>query len=229
MEAMIEAIELKKEYISGKNKTMAINNISLTINRGEMIAIIGPSGCGKTTLLNMLGLIVRPTSGKIIIDNRETETLSEKERAKYRNKMFGYVVQDFALVEDYTVFENIEIPLLYSSVKMSKAKRKKMIEDVLEQVGLSGKIREKAKNLSGGQRQRVAIARAIVNDPEIILADEPTGSLDSKTGKEIINLLMTLVAKGKTLVLVTHDDSIAQKCDKQIKMFDGKIIDIIKA
>ena len=193
MSNLLKATELRKEYVHGKSKTLAVKNVSLAINKGEMVAVTGPSGCGKTTLLNMLGLIVKPTSGKIIIDSQDTELLTNKRRAIYRNKMFGYIVQDFALIEDYTVFENIEIPLLYSEDKMSKAKRKKIIVDILEQVGLSGKSGEKAVNLSGGQRQRVAIARAIVNDPQIILADEPTGSLDSKTSADILELLCKFV------------------------------------
>ena len=221
MEPLLKAIELRKEYTHGNSKTLAVKNISLDINRGEKIAITGPSGCGKTTLLNMIGLIVRPTSGKIIINSEDIKSLSNKNQARYRNNMFGYIVQDFSLVEDYTVFENIEIPLLYSPTRISKMMRKKVISEILEQVGLSIKIDERVANLSGGQRQRVAIARAIVNDPQIILADEPTGSLDSKTSEGVLELLSNLVLKGKTLILVTHDENLAQKCDRQIRIIDG--------
>ncbi len=224
MEPLLKAIELRKEYTHGNSKTLAVKNISLDINRGEKIAITGPSGCGKTTLLNMIGLIIRPTSGKIIINSEDIKSLSNKNQARYRNNMFGYIVQDFSLVENYTVFENIEIPLSYSPTRISKMMRKKLISEILEEVGLSIKMEEKVANLSGGQRQRVAIARAIVNDPQIILADEPTGSLDSKTSEGILELLSNLVLKGKTLILVTHDESLAQKCDRQIRIADGTVV-----
>ncbi|WP_350344460.1 ABC transporter ATP-binding protein [Proteinivorax tanatarense] len=224
MEPIIKGTELKKEFSSGKTKVLAVKDVSIEINKGDKIAITGPSGCGKTTLLNILGLVVKPTSGTVTINSKNTENLSEKELATHRNKVFGYVVQEFALIEEYTVFENIEIPLMYSSDKYSKKKKKEVITDVLKKVDLSVKVNEKAKNLSGGQRQRVAIARAIVNDPQIILADEPTGSLDSQTGEEILKILNSLVKQRKTLVLVTHDHSLAQKCDKQIKMSDGEIV-----
>lgn len=224
MDTILRATRLKKEYIQGSNKILAVRDVSITLKKGEMTAITGPSGCGKTTLINMIGLLVKPSEGNIIIEKKHAETLSVKELAYYRNKMFGYVVQDFALVEDYTVYENIEIPLVYSSNKLSKAKRKEKIKMILGQVGLSIKIDEKVSNLSGGQRQRVAIARAIINDPQIILADEPTGSLDSATSSEIIFLLETLVDKGKTLLLVTHDDKVATRCQEQIKMRDGLIL-----
>ncbi|SES70170.1 ABC transporter ATP-binding protein [Anaerobranca gottschalkii] len=227
MEVIIKAMEVKKEYLTGKNKTLAINNISFDVFKGEKLAITGPSGCGKTTLLNILGLIVKPTSGNIIIDSKEISSFKERERARYRNKYFGYIVQDFALIEEFTVYENIEIPLLYTSEKVPRSRRRKLISELLTQVGLEVKINEKVKNLSGGQRQRVAIARAIVNDPEIILADEPTGSLDSKTGEEIMTILDNLVQLGKTLILITHDNGLAQSCDRQIKLLDGKITEII--
>jgi putative ABC transport system ATP-binding protein len=181
---LIKTENVKKEYMSGKKKNLVLKGVNLEINAGEKIAIVGPSGSGKTTLLNIIGLLLPATEGEVYLAGKRASTLKEKERAKLRNKFFGYVFQEFLLVEEDTVFQNIEIPLLYSLTKKTKSEKRKMVEEVLEKVGLEVKINEKVRNLSGGERQRVAIARAIINDPEVILADEPTGSLDAENGKK---------------------------------------------
>jgi putative ABC transport system ATP-binding protein len=189
-----------------------------------MIAITGPSGCGKSTLLNMIGLLLQPTSGDIIINGVSTSKMNDRKRALLRNHYFGYIAQDFALIQDHTVYENIEIPLVYSAEKWSRTRRIERIKDVLNQVNLDVNLQQKVKYLSGGQQQRVAIARAIVNQPEIILADEPTGALDSKSGQEILNLLRILVDQGKTLLMITHDEQLAKQCDVRLQMSDGKLL-----
>lgn len=222
MGPILVAEALRKEYANGKNRTLAVDGISLSVRQGEKIAVTGPSGCGKTTLLNMLGLIIPPTQGSIQVNMKNATRLSDKERAAYRNKFFGYIVQEFALIESSTVFENIEIPLLYAQKKPGKSQRRMLIASLVEQMGLSVKMNEKVKNLSGGQRQRVAIARAIVNDPQIILADEPTGALDSDTSNEIFALLEQLVTRGKTLILVTHNLELAARCQRQVTLKDGQ-------
>ena len=222
MEPILEARGLDRIYLSGENRTRAVDGVSLSVYPGEKVAVTGPSGCGKTTLLSLLGLIVRPTLGEILIENRPIGQFSQKELSALRNRFFGYIVQDFALIEEASVYENIEVPLLYASPRLNRAQRRRKISQVLDSVGLSIKMNEKAKNLSGGQRQRVAIARAIVNDPRLILADEPTGALDSDTGREILALLDGLVRDGKALLLVTHDRVLADACDRQLRMRDGK-------
>ncbi|MBT1279369.1 ABC transporter ATP-binding protein, partial [Thermoanaerobacter sp. AC272] len=190
---LIKIENVKKEYISGKKKNLVLKGVNLEINEGEKIAIVGPSGSGKTTLLNIIGLLLPATEGEVYLAGKRASSLKEKERAKLRNKFFGYIFQEFLLVEEDTVFQNIEIPLLYSLTKKTKSEKRKMVEEVLEKVGLEVKINEKVRNLSGGERQRVAIARAIINDPEVILADEPTGSLDAENGEKIMDILESLV------------------------------------
>lgn len=218
---LIKAVSLQKEFVHGDNRTHAVKDGSLEMTNGESIAITGPSGCGKTTMINMIGLILTPSKGELYIEGKDAKTFSAKQTAEYRNKFFGYIVQDFALLENYTVRKNVEIPLLYSSERLGARERKKRVQEVLTKVGLTDKINVLARNLSGGQRQRVAIARALVNNPQVILADEPTGSLDSETGQGIIKLIMDLVAEGKGLLMVTHNPEIARQCDYQINMIDG--------
>lgn len=220
---LIKTENVKKEYMSGKKKNLVLKGVNLEINAGEKIAIVGPSGSGKTTLLNIIGLLLPATEGEVYLDGKRASTLKEKERAKLRNKFFGYVFQEFLLVEEDTVFQNIEIPLLYSLTKKTKSEKRKMVEEVLEKVGLEVKINEKVRNLSGGERQRVAIARAIINDPEVILADEPTGSLDAENGEKIMDILESLVDKGKTLLIVTHNEAIAKRCDRIFRIKDGYV------
>ncbi|GAB6116447.1 ABC transporter ATP-binding protein [Thermoanaerobacter brockii subsp. lactiethylicus] len=220
---LIKIENVKKEYISGKKKNLVLKGVNLEINEGEKIAIVGPSGSGKTTLLNIIGLLLPATEGEVYLDGKRASSLKEKERAKLRNKFFGYIFQEFLLVEEDTVFQNIEIPLLYSLTKKTKSEKRKMVEEVLEKVGLEVKINEKVRNLSGGERQRVAIARAIINDPEVILADEPTGSLDAENGEKIVDILESLVDKGKTLLIVTHNEAIAKRCDRIFRIKDGYV------
>ncbi|HAA80776.1 MAG: ABC transporter related [Caldanaerobacter subterraneus] len=220
---LIKTENVKKEYMSGKKKNLVLKGVNLEINAGEKIAIVGPSGSGKTTLLNIIGLLLPATEGEVYLDGKRASTLKEKERAKLRNKFFGYVFQEFLLVEEDTVFQNIEIPLLYSLTKKTKSEKRKMVEEVLEKVGLEVKINEKVRNLSGGERQRVAIARAIINDPEVILADEPTGSLDAENGEKIMDIVESLVDKGKTLLIVTHNEAIAKRCDRIFRIKDGYV------
>lgn len=224
MNQVVEACGLQKVYRYGESITHAVRDISLTINSGESVAIIGPSGCGKTTLINMIGLVINPTQGKLLINSVDVAKLTHKQRAEHRNKVFGYVVQDFALIEDFTAYHNVEIPLLYSKEKANRKERKRRIFEALDQVGLREKTSIKVKNLSGGERQRVAIARAIVNSPHIILADEPTGSLDSKNAEEVIRLLNKLVSLGRTLILVTHNKTLAEQCSRQVMIDDGKVV-----
>ncbi|UZQ83947.1 ABC transporter ATP-binding protein [Thermoanaerobacter sp. RKWS2] len=220
---LIKTENVKKEYMSGKKKNLVLKGVNLEINAGEKIAIVGPSGSGKTTLLNIIGLLLPATEGEVYLAGKRASTLKEKERAKLRNKFFGYVFQEFLLVEEDTVFQNIEIPLLYSLTKKTKSEKRKMVEEVLEKVGLEVKINEKVRNLSGGERQMVAIARAIINDPEVILADEPTGSLDAENGGKIMDILESLVDKGKTLLIVTHNEAITKRCDRIFRIKDGYV------
>jgi putative ABC transport system ATP-binding protein len=220
--SLIEIKSLKKSFNDGKeNKINVIRGIDLRIEKGEKIAIVGDSGCGKTTFINLIGLILNSDSGEIIINESNISDLSSKDKASLRNAFFGYVVQDFALVEEDTTSQNLEIPLLYSKKRYSKREKDKLIIDTLNKVGLSEKINEKVKYLSGGQRQRVAIARAIINNPSVILADEPTGALDVDTSEKIFSLLNTLVIDGKSLILVTHNEKLANYCDKKYKIETG--------
>ena len=202
---------------------MALKNVSFELYKGEKIAIVGPSGGGKTTLLNILGLILNPTSGNIYLEDKKVEHLSDKSLSRYRNEFFGYVVQDFALIEEETAYNNIELPLLYSKHKLNKNQRKNLIETISIKFGVNNLLFQKVKNLSGGQRQRVAIARAVINNPKIILADEPTGSLDSKTTNEVFEILSSLTKEDKTLILITHNNELAKKCDRQFFIKDGQL------
>lgn len=210
-----------KVYSGTGYKVDALNNINLDINEGEMLAIMGASGSGKSTLLNIIGCIDHPTSGRYIFREKNMTELKEKEIAKYRNKVFGFVLQDFALIERYSVSKNIRIPMIYSGVGI-KEQKKRTIE-MLKLLGIEDKKNQLPIRLSGGQRQRVAIARALINDAEIILCDEPTGALDSVTGMEIVSILKKLNEQGKTIIIVTHDEKVAQKCNKVLVLSDGKI------
>jgi len=219
--SIISIKELYKTYGSGESEVKALRGLSLSVDRGDMIAIMGPSGSGKSTLLNIIGCIDRPTDGQYLLDGRKINTFNDSEMAMLRNQNFGFVVQDFALVERYSVYKNVMIPLSYSK-KQIKSKRDK-IEEALSQLGILEKIKAMALNLSIGQRQRVAIARAIVNDPDIILADEPTGSLDSDTGEEVMEIFKQLNKDGKTIIIVTHEKKVASYCQMTIRIEDGKI------
>ncbi|HOJ93287.1 MAG TPA: ABC transporter ATP-binding protein [Dictyoglomaceae bacterium] len=216
---MIHIENLYKYYISGKEKYLALKDINLKIEKGEFVAIIGPSGSGKSTLLNIIGGLDRPSSGKVFIDGEDIFKFDDERLSKYRNKRIGYIFQSFYLEPSYTVFENVMIPLIFSG----DGRREEKVKKALEKVGLSHKLRSKPTELSGGERQRVAIARAIVNDPDILLCDEPTGNLDSQTGLSIMNLLKDLNEEGKTILLVTHNLEYANMSSRILKIRDGEI------
>lgn len=219
---IIKLNNVNKIYSSKQNKVNALNNINLNINKGELIAIVGPSGSGKSTLLNIIGTLDKITDGQYLLKNQQVEKLNISQLSQVRNKTFGFVVQHFALISEYTVFENIEIPLEYAKVKYKD--RKEIINSILRKLKLDDKINKSIKELSGGECQRVAIARAIANDPEIILADEPTGALDQKTGQDVMNIFKNLNREGKTVIIVTHDSKIADQCNRIVKIEDGIII-----
>ena len=221
MKRIIELKKIEKEYGNNNNKVNALRGIDFLVNEGEFIAIMGPSGSGKSTLLNIIGFLDRATKGKYYFKGELVEALNDKELSELRNKNIGFVVQNFALIDDYTVFQNIKVPLDYT--KLSRSEKKKRINDTLKKLNIENKKDKYPNELSGGQNQRVAIARALVNNPEIILADEPTGALDRKTGKEVMDILRTLNKEGKTVIIITHDKIIADMCDKIIEIEDGKI------
>ena len=217
---MISLQNIEKVYRTSTIETLALNSINLDVAKGEFLSIMGPSGCGKSTLLNIMGLLDAPTKGDIRISDQKTGHLSDRELAAFRNKKLGFIFQSYHLINDLQVLDNVELPLLYRS--MSAKERKKLATEALEKVGLSNRVNHFPTQLSGGQRQRVAIARAIVGRPEIILADEPTGNLDSAMGNEIMEILMDLNRKdGTTIVMVTHDENMAHKTHRLVRLFDG--------
>lgn len=219
---MIQLKNVNKTYSKdGQSAVEALKKANLVIKKGEFIAIIGPSGSGKSTMMNILGMLDRPTSGEYYFENKDVNTLNEDELASVRNKKIGFVFQKFHLLPRTTALENVELPLLYSDRKNIR----KLALKALTQVGLSDRAAHKANELSGGQQQRVAIARALVNEPEIIFADEPTGNLDSTSGNEIINIFKELNQAGKTIVLITHDQNVANCAKRVIKIYDGTVND----
>jgi len=223
MKYSVELKAVNKVFKMGDGPNFqALKNINLKIKKGEFIAIVGPSGSGKSTLMNLLGLLDSPTSGVYILDGRTTSGLSDKSKALVRNKKIGFVFQSFNLLSRTSALHNVMLPLVYSRVlgdeRMARAKK------ILDEVGLSDKYQSKPNQLSGGQQQRVAIARALVGDPEIILADEPTGNLDTKTGDEIFSIFEKLNKKGKTVILITHSDELARKAKRVVRIKDGGII-----
>lgn len=224
---ILELNNITKSYKKKKRSVNALESISLVLNKRDFMGIIGKSGAGKSTLLNIIGLISDPTKGIYKLEGNDVSSLSEKEKAEYRNKAFGFVLQNYGLIDSYTVYENVEIPLSYSRERMNvKEKRGKVLE-VLDKVGLKAEIDEPCTKLSGGQRQRVAIARALVNDPSIILADEPTGALDSETANEFLSLLHMINSKlDKTILLVTHDEKMLAYCNRIIKIENGQLSDM---
>ena len=220
---MIKLTGINKIYRTNEIETQALENVNLEVKKGEFLSIMGPSGCGKSTLLNIIGLLDTPTSGTIEINGTHTEAMDDKQLAAFRNKALGFVFQSFHLINSLNVIDNVELPLLYR--KMSSSERTALAKQVLERVGLSHRMRHMPTQLSGGQCQRVAIARAIIGNPEIILADEPTGNLDSKMGAEVMALLKELNEKdGRTIVMVTHNEDQAKQTTRIIRFFDGRQI-----
>ncbi len=213
--------DVTKTYVMGVEKIHALNGVSLDLGKNEYIAIMGPSGSGKSTLMNIIGCLDVPTSGTYSLGGEMVATKSEGELAEIRNRMIGFVFQTFNLIPRSDIFHNVELPLIYGGVP--KAERRERTERAIEQVGLADRMKHKPNELSGGQRQRVAIARALVFNPQIILADEPTGNLDSKTGNEIMGMFDDLHAAGQTIILVTHEDNVADHAHREIRLRDGKI------
>ena len=219
--AMIKLTGINKIYRTNEIETLALENVNLDVVKGEFVSIMGPSGCGKSTLLNIMGLLDAPCSGKIEINGTSVESMKDKELAAFRNKTLGFVFQSFHLINSLNVIDNVELPLLYR--KMAAKERTRLAKEVLDRVGLSHRMRHMPTQLSGGQCQRVAIARAIVGNPEIILADEPTGNLDSKMGAEVMELLHKLNKEdGRTIVMVTHNEEQAKQTSRTIRFFDGR-------
>lgn len=216
---MIKLQNVEKVYRTSSIETLALNNINLDVKKGEFVSIMGPSGCGKSTLLNIMGLLDEPSKGIIEIGGTRVSSYRDKEIAQLRNQKLGFIFQSFHLINDLSVLDNVEIPLLYRESSMKQ--RRELATEALEKVGLSNRMKHFPKQLSGGQKQRVAIARAIVGRPEIILADEPTGNLDSAMGNEILSILQNLNNDGTTIVMVTHDDAMAKKTHRLIRLFDG--------
>ncbi|APM40746.1 ABC transporter ATP-binding protein [Clostridium kluyveri] len=214
---------IKKIYSKKQNKTFALNGIDLTIDEGDMVAIMGPSGSGKSTLLNILGLIDVPSSGNYSLDGYAVEKIKTRNIHKFRNKYIGFIFQYFALLKDYTMLDNVVLPLTYR--RMPHKQRLNKAKEYIEKVGISDYIDKTPGELSGGQQQRIAIARALVGEPSLILADEPTGNLDQKTGQDIMKLLCQINRQKKTIIIVTHDINVAKKCHRIITIVDGKILE----
>ncbi len=223
MSKIIQLKNVSKTYQIGETKVNALNNLSLDVNKGEFIAIMGPSGSGKSTAMNMVGSLDTPTTGQVILDGYDISKLEESQLATIRGKKIGFVFQTFNLLPSMTALENVMLPIAFQN-KISRELREKKATDMLNLVGLGDRLHNKPGQLSGGQRQRVAIARALINEPEVILADEPTGNLDSKTGQDVMNLLENLNRKHKkTIILVTHDKEIAKRADRILNLKDGTI------
>ena len=219
---MIKTINLQKIFKTEEVETWALNNVSVEVKEGEFVAIMGPSGCGKSTLLNILGLLDNPTGGEYYLNGKEVSKYTESQRTNLRKGVIGFVFQSFNLIDELTVFENVELPLLYAGV--STRERVKRVNEALERMQIAHRTEHYPQQLSGGQQQRVAIARAIVTNPRIILADEPTGNLDSTNGNEVMSLLKELNRDGATVVMVTHSEENAREAERIIRMMDGYIL-----
>jgi putative ABC transport system ATP-binding protein len=219
---MIKTNDLTKIFRTEEVETTALNKVTLHVKEGEYVAVMGPSGCGKSTLLNILGLLDNPSSGSYIFNGTEVANLKERDRTIFRKGNIGFVFQSFNLIDELNVYENVELPLIY--LKMKTSDRKKRVEDVLERMKIGHRAKHFPQQLSGGQQQRVAIARAVVANPKLILADEPTGNLDSKNGIEVINLLTELNKEGTTIIMVTHSDRDASYAHRIVNLFDGQVV-----
>jgi putative ABC transport system ATP-binding protein len=219
---MIKLNKVSKTYRTDKVETLALKDIDLHVKHGEFVAMMGPSGCGKSTLLNVIGLLDRPGQGSIDIDGVAVQQRGDKQLAQMRNQTFGFIFQSFHLIPDLRVIDNVELPLLYR--KMANGERRALARAALEKVGLGARVDHYPNQLSGGQQQRVAIARAIVGQPQILLADEPTGNLDSKMGEEIMEILLGLNRDGTTVVMVTHDEQQARRVHRIVRVFDGQLV-----
>ncbi len=219
---MIKTVNLQKVFRTDEVETWALNNVNIEIQEGEFVAIMGPSGCGKSTLLNILGLLDNPTEGEYRLNGEDVSTYTEAQRTALRKGVIGFVFQSFNLIDELNVYENIELPLLYMGVSASERKRR--VEDAMNRMAIAHRVKHFPQQLSGGQQQRVAIARAVVTNPKLILADEPTGNLDSKNGKEVMDLLTELNKEGTTIVMVTHSQHDAGYADRVINLFDGQVV-----
>ena len=219
---MIKTENLQKVFRTDEVETWALNNVSIEVKEGEFVAIMGPSGCGKSTLLNILGLLDNPTGGHYWLDGTDVSSFTETQRTRLRKGVIGFVFQSFNLIDELNVYENIELPLLYMGVSASE--RKKRVEKVMDRMAIAHRAKHFPQQLSGGQQQRVAIARAVVSGPKLILADEPTGNLDSKNGREVMELLTELHKEGTTIVMVTHSQHDAGFADRVINLFDGQVV-----
>ena len=219
---MIKTVNLQKIFRTEEVQTLALNNVNIEVNEGEFVAIMGPSGCGKSTLLNILGLLDNPTAGEYYLNGTEVSKYTEAQRTSLRKGVIGFVFQSFNLIDELNVYENIELPLLYMGVPASE--RKQRIEQAMERMAISHRAKHFPQQLSGGQQQRVAIARAVVANPKLILADEPTGNLDSKNGKEVMDLLTELNRQGTTVVMVTHSQHDAGFAHRTVHLFDGSVV-----
>ena len=219
---MIKTVALEKIFRTEEVETWALNKVNIEVKEGEFVAIMGPSGCGKSTLLNILGLLDNPTSGEYYLNGIEVSKYTEAQRTKLRKGIIGFVFQSFNLIDELNVYENIELPLLYMGVSASERKQK--VKEAMERMAIVHREKHFPQQLSGGQQQRVAIARAVVSNPKIILADEPTGNLDSKSTIEIMNILKDLHESGRTVIIITHDDEIANQVDRVVRIMDGKIV-----
>ena len=222
-ESLIRLEGIKKVFYTDEVETHALSDIHLDIKHGEYVAIAGPSGCGKTTLLSILGLLDTPTDGSYTLDNQPVAKLSASERARVRNRQIGFIFQAFNLIGDLTVYENVELPLTYRG--MASDARRKRVQSALERVGMSHRMKHFPAQLSGGQQQRVAVARAVAGEPAILLADEPTGNLDSTNGEAVMELLRELHQSGATICMVTHDARYARHAERSVHLFDGKVVD----
>jgi putative ABC transport system ATP-binding protein len=222
-QALIHLEGVTKVFVTDEVETHALSGIHMEIKKGEYISIAGPSGCGKSTLLAILGLLDSPTDGTYVLNNKPVQNLKMSERARIRNREIGFIFQAFNLIGDLNVYENVELPLTYRG--MPSAERKKRVHEALERVGMSHRVKHYPSQLSGGQQQRVAVARALAGDPSILLADEPTGNLDSQNGEAVMDLLRELHRNGATICIVTHDPRYARYADRSIHLFDGRIVE----